>query len=722
MKKQILLLAIIFSFLGCQGNSLKEKSFKRHYSTDSDELHLTAQDFCLNADGTGNPERFVGGTPLAGGEGLCLVRPEEGFRTEAGSLEVVGLIRAADAELRGLDIFVRRDGASCSGPHDIESGCAQVTLEPTSDLDEEGVFEAEAPLPLSGGYEIRIQARFFFIRSGASRDVEAIRHVFREEAPSLSLELTGQDSSSPVNTIFFCETRDDNERTLSTVPCGDSSTAESLHTRRLKICVIANDGTCTAGDTSCRPDLSVFGKVHRGGSESAWTHEQAVVSNTPCGESGQGFLVDLPVGDGWNEIVLSAANAVTESDSSLAPEIKIRSFQNDLKGPELCVSYLKPDGRFIGFMDGRPISSAGLTDLIVDVAPGTCPSDPERVMPLAETTCLDGTAADLSHCVGDDPTTETIEGAGTLCLQKGNKSEIGTGGVFTQACPVPFSDHFQARLGRNNFSFPINTLTFKAFDEWGNKTEKTESFGFGQLNPFFETNGTPRFEQVDNALALFISDAFIEGSGESDLRAALEKILNSDEFKHSIFLKAFDPVQPLSDELSCRGNPSDPYDDTTVSEIKTFKLHPLSSGEEFPRVGHIAVPFIQILNDNRLWVTVRLDSLEARADSFVMGFEDTDGDGDYDLGSDIDDDGDGLCDDKDITEAADGSSCAPALSVDGEEVDDSYDDIRHKNYGTFLRGGRMDIASRRDAGGRRDLGDRCLGVNPIPLKLQLQHL
>ncbi|MDO8644543.1 MAG: hypothetical protein Q7S00_06235, partial [bacterium] len=64
----------------------------------------------------------------------------------------------------------------------------------------------------------------------------------------------------------------------------------------------------------------------------------------------------------------------------------------------------------------------------------------------------------------------------------------------------------------------------------------------------------------------------------------------------------------------------------------------------------------------------------------------------------------------------------PASSADGEEVDDSYDDIRHKNYGTFLRGGRMDIASRRDLGGRKDLGDRCLGVNPIPLKLQLQHL
>ncbi|MDO8461935.1 MAG: hypothetical protein Q7S98_03630 [Deltaproteobacteria bacterium] len=664
------------------------------------ELWLVAEEYCLDADNNPIPERFQDGH-------LCLASPQNNEQTSANSIQIAGMLQPFGAGLTGVNIYAEKADNSCQDPRDQSAGCTQTILDTVRDIDSQGAFASSALLPLPGVYTIRIIASFVS-DSGEEQDVILERTVVRQGVPRISFVPTalGRRSDQPElpdQTVTLCD-RGENQYEVSFGNCDEESDAtQRMRSNRIEFCVNVDDDTPTPAaviTATVKNDYTAF-------NQTVSYYQSAEESLGSCGTNGR--LIKLPLGHGLNEITVTASNEVTRSDSSRTPLLTIQSFDNDLKGPDLCIAYLDQNGQFIGNSNGKVIQRS-TSDIIVDVALEKCPGGSTSTsFTLAPNTCLAETENDPDNCSGVP---------GSVCLQKGNKPKT------TQLCPTGGAGsggHFQARLGRRNFDFPINTVTVKAFDELGNKTEKTESFGFGKVRNILNPDGSlaltyaPRnpdntLQPVPPSLAIFLSEPFISGAGQSDLKTALEKIMNSDEFKHDVFLKAFDPVQPMTSELSCP--------DTTQDFVKTFKLHPLTDdpNDKYPRIGTFTIRQLQPESGNRVWLSVHLSELQARADIFNMAFDDTDGDGKADLGGDIDSDGDGLCDDKDLTEGASGERCTAAVE-EGVKVDDPYDNIRARQYSEILRGGHL----LRDRSGN-PIGDRCLGVGPLPIKIQLQGL
>lgn len=698
------------SFAGTRGAASQS-------TRDKATLWLAAREECLDGEGHPLPEKFVGATGLEAGQGLCVSDPDDHFRTSNGILEIAGVVNPHDRNLTGITVHVERVGASCSGSAtDAENGCATVNIETFGDIDEDGAFATTAPLYQPGIYTVTIQASFNFVATGTGANVRVERTVYREAAPSISLQSLGNDGHTPPNSVYLCPSRFENEYNLKMRPCDEEeSPFQKLHADTLNFCVLVDDQTCPEGPGTCAVGATVKGAVFSSRDSSGWQFKQDFQATNPCSGMVGGRSVTVPVGHGRNEIELSVENSATAADPGSIPMIRIREFQNDRQGPQLCVTYLDGTGRTLGYKNGESIDPSTLAgqDIIVDLAFGACPANPASNLSQASDSCLKDSADDRREvCQMDDPATlDTIEGANTACIQKSNRLDEDGEPLFTKMCPVAANGHYQYRLGKQNLDFPINTFSLVAADEWGNKTEETQSFGLGAIHPLLDGDGELKLEQLSQVLSLFVSQPFLEGDGVSDLRNMIEEMANTDKFKHEVFLKIFDPIVPAESELSCIGNPSDPFDDTSKEKIKTFKLHPLTDSQEFPTIGHISVPYIFLLSDDRIQVGLKIKRLAARADVFTMAFDDTDGDHVDDLDGDIDDDDDGLCDDKDVTVSTDGETrCRPALDREGKEIDDPYDNKRNKDYKDFLRGGHI-IA-----------GDECLGVDPLPITLDLRDL
>ncbi|MBI1909112.1 MAG: hypothetical protein HYS22_02955 [Deltaproteobacteria bacterium] len=738
MKKRFYSLTVILVVFGlglsaCSG----VKSFFSSKSSPKktrQELWITAREYCLNADGRPDESKFIGGH-------LCLAEPQDNYRTSEGSVQIAGMLRPFDERFTGINIYAertpdQRNPAVCQGPQDQQAGCTQTILDTVRDIDTDGAFASSALLPFTGRYTIRVIASFISDTGEEEPDALVERTVTRDKIPTLSVDPCNPmpdgspnlacgggislGSGSPDQRVTFNPSGGDDYQLTVSSPSGCTETPDRLHSARLQVCVYADDGTDT-------PMASVTGSVKNSyhsrisGTDLKKEYYQSVREIGSCGNQNQGHLVELPLGDGENEITLVATNGATDRNpSEPKPTIKILPFQNALKGPDLCVTYLSADGRKLGAgpMNGKPITE-GVEDILVDIAFKKCLNgSTETDFPIAPEDCLNDTRSDKDDC-------PNIPGAAvvpnTICLQKGNRQKKGGDGTLQQLltgmCRVEGNGHFQARLGRKNFGFPVTTVTFNAYDQCGNLTEKTESFGLGKIHSLLNEDGTVAGQQLQRSLSAFISQPFIEGNGDGDLKSALEKVLNSDEFKQETFLKVFDPVQPMASEvLQCQGNDHDPYDDTTQDFVKTFKLYPLTDRDQYPTVGNFKIRSLYLLNRNRVWLTLNLDRLEARGDMFTMMFDDTDGDGRADPGTDIDDDNDGLCDDKGTTEGAGGQKCTAPLDADGQKMDDDYDNIKGKSYDSSLRGGSLYRQ------GGRIVGDRCLDVGPIPIKVQLTGL
>ncbi|MBI2083401.1 MAG: hypothetical protein HYT76_07500 [Deltaproteobacteria bacterium] len=378
----------------------------------------------------------------------------------------------------------------------------------------------------------------------------------------------------------------------------------------------------------------------------------------------EGHVITVPLGHGENRIAVEVSNAATVG--SVGHRIALAPIQNDIRGPELCVSYFRDDDleEPLEEVDGQVLAVRQRTSIrysrifgvnipvgvdLVDeipsfvmVAVSVCGEEPDQLpeRPRRRNRWGMEILCNEEHSICFWPNNQTIEDGTPLRTPMAERTR---GGTTYHASP--FYD----------LRFPVNTFTISARDVHGNKTVQSHSFGFGKVRSMADASGAfqPRSAQVPKALSMYLPASYVTG----ELKQTLLKILNSDKFKQETFPSLFEPHRPATSvESSC----PEAFPEGKLRVINLFEH----------TIGDIEIPRLQLLSGNRLRVTLQINDLEGKADLFEIELTDTDDDGIPDV-DDTDDD------------CAEGNPECQGLSPDTDNPTGDNDGDGHPNQSDF---------------------------------------
>jgi hypothetical protein len=509
-------------------------------------------------------------------------------------------------------------------------------LEPiSSPPDDRGEFQALLPLSRAGQYNVKVQARF--IRGDVLEDSRVIKRILQISAPHLTvgdarpgggdtdLTVTEEpvipgDPSAPTHAV-------------SVTPPTGGFAFESIDFC-LNVAHLEDDPLhpIHAGE-----EIEVTARNQITDDSSGQTKEITIVCNpgdgvctTIGGSSGfcdGGTIVNIPMGHGTNEIEIEVANPAGGERIEVAP------IENDIKGPQLCVSYLDEGGNTIDDVDGKVVLPSEAEAVTVDVTLGACGTTPETVA--AQESCAD--PASPPACTS----------AHKVCVQKQNGSLIAM-------CPEDIGGvtHYRAQFA--TLRYPINSFSIQADDDRNNRTLETHSFSFGDVRPLFNAAGNFNLAgaMVPKGIGGFIPSGFITG----ELKEILLKVLNSDKFKKELLPQLLDPRQPGEGEIACLEDLEETLPctyDHLASDERVVTIKPFLGGADGFDVDQVEIPSLYLLNNNEIRLQLKLKGFEGRAEMWTCEFTDSDGDGKVDT-EDDDDDNDDIDDDDDPDDDNDG--------------------------------------------------------------------
>lgn len=511
-----------------------------------------------------------------------------------------------------------------------------------------GAFSTKFTLSRPGLYAISVQARILN-PDGSCEDLSISRQVRHIGTPHMTVTAArargaviapekevgkGGDHSvkvalptgTPVDKIDLCVKTHD----VKEADAGEESV------------VISAVNTITSGKREVQ--------VRSGCSESAGTPCKIVSGSGFC--SG-GFIVNVPLGDGKNQIDLFVKNGATSfwkavdivasyfssggksaSSTVKAQTIRIEPFDVDLKGPDLCVKYLDPSGVEIKDVDGKVLLPKEASALTVDLTLGRCDGKVETVKgPIF-----------FPGCEKAPPPC----GSSSVCIQRDNEKEP------VVMCPTDIGGTTHYRVLFRDLHFPLNTATITAKDDLGNKTVETHAFGYGNIRPLFDNKKEFNLAKamVPKGVAGFIDGWFIKGKIKDLL---VKQVLNSKKFKEEIFPKLLDPRQPDDEEIACLKKLEDNKDligdgkgctfDHLASKERVVAIKPILDGPGGYSLGTIEVIGPDLLggSDNKIGLQLVINGFHGKADMYTLQFIDSDKDGVVDT-EDEDRDGDHICD------------------------------------------------------------------------------
>ncbi|MBI2981416.1 MAG: hypothetical protein HYY44_03830, partial [Deltaproteobacteria bacterium] len=324
-----------------------------------------------------------------------------------------------------------------------------------------------------------------------------------------------------------------------------------------------------------------------------------------------GYVITAPLGHGENRLEIEVSNAAATA-GSVGHRIALAPIQNDIKGPELCVSYFRDDdlGEPLEEVDGQVLAIGSKPPpSFVMIAVSVCGEEPDRLPERPRRPNRKGMEilCNEEHSVCFWSNNKTIEDGTPLRTPMGQRTR-GDAVYYT----APFYD----------LRFPVNTFTITARDLHGNKTVQSHSFGFGRVRSMADAAGgfQPRSAQVPEALSLYLPASYVTG----ELKEILLKVLNSDKFKQETFPDLLEPHRPATEiESPC----PEAFPDGKLQVINLYE-HSIDS---------IEIPSFRLLSGNRIRLKLRINDLQGKADLFEINLTDTDNDGIPDVDDDDDD-------------------------------------------------------------------------------------
>jgi len=604
----------------------------------------------------GDPSRFLG-------DALCVAEPVGGTSGSTIDEETVGagvciLGKFKDtASVQKLADFI----VSYDFPADPLMGPSGVFVPDLATLVTGGEFMTTVPLEDEGVYDVTIQGRVVG-DDGSFQDISILRRVLRVAQPHLTV--TGARIGGSTNDcsatdpscfgVHGVEGDSDGDGicdgpmpipgvcTAGPDPSNDAVHAVELtppaqRARSVELCVNTHDDEASAGN-------SVLVRAVNTITDDSATPAKEFLVEASCAAAGEtvcqpstdsfcpgGFKVNVPLGNGKNDIELFVSNLVTGYDIGAGERVKVKSFDADLKGPALCVNYLNQAGHKIDNADGKAILQSEASSVTVDVTLGTCDGTPETV-----------SAASPDVCDANNP---PDCGSSPVCVQRNDeKAADGSAAKFVAMCPsqVNGKTHYQAAF--SELRFPLNTALIKAADDVGNQTAESHSFGYGNVRPLFNDEG--RFEVkkavIPNGIGGFVSADYVK----NEVLPVILSTVNSKKFKNDFFFKLLDPHQPSDEEISCLKSIEDSVNctfDHLASKARTTAIKFFCDGDCQQNLGDIEIPSLYFLNQNRLRLQLKLKGMHGLAEMYTMQFIDSDHDGIVDT-EDDDADNDGICD------------------------------------------------------------------------------
>ncbi len=526
-------------------------------------------------------------------------------------------------------------------------------------LEGTGEFMTTFPLADEGLYDVSVQVRLVD-DVGSYQDIPASRSVLRLSRPDLTIiraRIAGSDDSCATPSENCLNVQDTSDQYDDVDPgiAPDRGIGVSpgvgegaVSGRSIEFCV-STEEEATTGD---QVTVTAFNTITNSEVDPVkeLTLEKSCLAPeaTACQQDSsdfcpEGYVVDVPVGHGENKLELFVNNPVTGSGFESGEWISVDPFDVDLKGPELCVTYLNEDELPIDNADGNVILTSEAERVIVDVALGPCDEEPEAVSLPAPENCN----------VADPPACED----NALCLQKNNDAADGED-TLVALCETTGGDgfiHYQADLG--TLRYPVNTFKLITEDNLGNRTVETHSFGYGNVRSLFNADGEFQLREaiIPNGVGGFVPADFVTGK----IQDLILKAVNTDKFRDEIFLELLEPRQPVNSEIACLNDLEGQqiveenglkcsFDHLASKDrVVTFKLF------ESTGIGEIQIPSFYFLNNNKVWLQLKIMGFRGRGEMYTIQFRDSDGDGEVDT-EDSDDDNDGIEDEDDPDDDNDG--------------------------------------------------------------------
>lgn len=602
-------------------------------------------------DEEGHPERYLDDT-------LCIVEPilnpaaDVDQEVLGAGVCILGKFKQTQDVQRMADVLVAYESVTnpLLGLSDLFVPSLQV-------LGASGEFMTTFPLNAEGLYNISFQTRLVN-DDGSFQNISDTRSVLRFIGPHFTVSgarIGGStvDCAVADPNCFQVTNTSDQFADPATAPSHSVSItpiagASATSATSVQFCVNRHDDEPDAGSQIV---LDILNTVT---DDSGSQIKEIVLENHCPGQEGSfctpstesfcpgGYLINVPVAHGENKIDIFASNPATGFNPGAGEWINVDAFTVDLKGPELCVSYLDENGVPIDNVDGNILFASEASRVTVDVVLGACGEDPEAVALAAPAACnLNNPPA----CADSNP----------ICAQK-NNNQVGDAAESFAMCEAAIGGkkHYQFKI--SDPRYPVTTVKLTARDDLGNQTVETHAFGYGTARSLFTENGEIDIAgaMIPKGFGAFIPKGFVTGK----IKDLLLKALNTDKFKEEIFLKLLDPRQPVDSEIAClnalesqaitQGGLKCSYDHLSdTNRVVSIKLF------EADGIGDFEIPSLFFLNDNRLWLQLKIKGMHGRAEMYTMRFIDSDGDGDVDT-EDDDDDNDGVKDADDPDDDNDG--------------------------------------------------------------------
>ena len=603
-----------------------------------------------------DPTRYVGNF-------LCLAEPSNQENIFGNGVCILGKFKNSSDLQRLVDFSVSYDFVS----NPLFSGLFAPNVETLQSSN--GEFRTTFPLDQFGTYQISVQATFFDSQGDFQTIEVPTRTIQKSSLPDRTvnrvrlghsvacaagttdpncLNINGDRDGDgicdgPTAILGVCtagpDTTDDSNsnllrpRVIQIMPSssgGGGSTA-SIKANMIQLCVASHNSGMTEEDMATIMATNTITHTQntiRQGAEGSVANPDGHIevkgklsTDDPIFCSG-GSVLEIPLGNGTNTIEISVSNP--SSGVAGQPEtIQVLPFNVDLKGPDLCVQYLNDAGVPIPNVDGRVLlpSEAGNHGVMVDVTLGKCGPNvvPEVLAAQAPQGCSE---------------TPPVCGSSPVCVQRNNEKVNGADSFVTMCARRENGvTHYNARLAAPQF--PMNTVKVKAIDDLGNITYETHAFGFGNVRSIFTpvsagqiaksssglrtgmSSSSLRAEEVSQdrwevnlqnamvpkGLGGFIPASYIYG----DFKTTIEKVVNTPKFKNDILLKMLDPQVPVGEELHCTL--------THPDRIRTFKFFS-------PQIGRIEIPSLFLLDNDTIWVQLKINGLHGDAEIFTMQFYD----------------------------------------------------------------------------------------------------
>ncbi len=488
----------------------------------------------------------------------------------------------------------------------VATGHGTLSLTPfqLSDVGSDGTFKIFVPLTEGGTYSVRISARYAQPIDAASgavgyTDLTRDRKYTKILAPdfaALQVQFQGgalQTAISACKDQQKCNDRAEAEKAKCNLNCDQlalhtvSGDAVAVSSDQARICLVPGG---TQQGVEQKITVSAVNTI----TDIDFTPARVVTLQTPASE-----VVKLPVtstsdfcsgGFPFNVILAHGQNnvQVTVDNGKGTQKISV-PLSVDLKGPRFCVEYIDSQGKPLGRTDqATPIIPAPLGNpLVLKVSAHTC---------------------------GSDSAPESLFNGGTPIISVNGKDT----GVFKKG------DYFEASIASNQLKFPLNFAQVTLKDKLGNETAETVSFGYGKVQHPFDDQGKFQVAKglVPDALAGFVSEPYLQDT----LKGAVEKIANSREFKLNVLPKVFEIKQPSDHEAELCGEKSRIHKDKGQYAMLQIpdpkKIDDQAAIKEIDDMK-VEIPSLYLLNQDTLWVQLKIKNFKRNAEIFAVTFNDT---------------------------------------------------------------------------------------------------